>query len=55
MSTRKQLVEQYVVKFSGLGHNTIAKKIYKDHPLLFKTFNSAYLAVRRVWVNKAIK
>lgn len=41
-----KVVKDYLIKFKGLGHKTIAKKLFHDHPILFKSLETAYLRVR---------
>lgn len=40
------LVKSYIARFSGLALSQIGKKLFQDHPELFKDAETAYLRVR---------
>lgn len=40
------LINQYLEKYKGMGFKTIARKVYKDHPTVFISFDQCYSKLR---------
>lgn len=45
--TKRELAEEYIVKFSGLSHRQIAVRLSQDYPTLYKDIEQARTLVRR--------
>lgn len=44
--TRKEITKEYIIKFSGLSHAQIARKLHEDYPTVYPTAENARDSVR---------